>query len=473
MVEKIDVWGATGDVTEPSSVKRDSGWVAAEQPRHDWFNWVDNAQSNKINEILDEGFNMHYPAAADVKSMLMTGLWDESWGITEDTLNIIDSGATPAFADMGVWFNSDDEPNIVILDATLNKIEVWDARARTLSDTSPDLATTDYLPAGTYIASSMAIDAANAYVIFRETTANPDEYFIQAYDIASWDIVSGWPAAGTQLSGAADTKNGKVINASSTKLAVACDWVTISSSASTAISIIDKADGSISTEGAGDAPTGVSAVADPKIASDGTNIFFGVYGTGQGYICSATIADATSGCGGTGYPLTWPTAASYCNSLTSCGPSMFVSGWRKGTPLVGDIVLGSHTAANVGGDRIKRGINSQAIDGDEYICDGIYDAVFDGINIWLFTVIDNLASGASMALIKIDAAKFSGIVGTSRDLSDITDSVFMMNPGSAAGNYPTSGLTFDGRDVWFLRERAANLPNSGTIRRLPFARFRS
>jgi hypothetical protein len=49
--------GGSANLVEPSSAKKDLGWLGAEKPPHEYFNWLMNQTDDKINEIISAYLN--------------------------------------------------------------------------------------------------------------------------------------------------------------------------------------------------------------------------------------------------------------------------------------------------------------------------------------------------------------------------------------------------------------------------------
>lgn len=479
-IEKIDgIWAETGDKESTlTPTKKAAGWVGDDEPEIERFNYLTNRQDVAINDIIVERVNSYYDDATAPQSMISTGLWDESWGITSDTANLIDNGSGKSYFDMCVIFDSDNKPQLMVLDTTATKIEIYDARGGTLLDTS-SLLTDDLSVGPTWTARTMCTDGTYVYVTFHESGSNT--YCIQAWQISDWSVRTGWAATGTLLtgSGAGDNKRPIVIIASATKLAVSCSWITIAVSTSTAILILDITDGTIDDDGAGDAPTGTGAITTDGLCSDGTNIFFSVVEAGgDGYVCSATIADPAIGCGGTNYPMLNTNVVNM--SLVSAGPNMICSASNiVGAGLAtSDIVLKTHSTTDADLDTIIRGQDTMGtpLTGDDYVFEYAADICFDGVNVWILAHILINAIG-QMVAIKIDASKLSLIdVTNSRQIFDVASGVFIIGAdeeqaySTASNNYQS--IIFDGRDIWAIVEMAAGQTNSGKIFRIPLALLR-
>ncbi|NIS15873.1 MAG: hypothetical protein GWN96_06495, partial [candidate division Zixibacteria bacterium] len=342
--------------------------------------------------------------------------------------------------------------------------------------TSTSDAWTDDLPSGTFACQSICTDGTSVYAVFIDTNASPDEYHIQAWDIETWDVKSGWGSTGTQLTLASDAAVHKVIIANSSYLAVINDTQGITVAGSAAIEIIDITDGSLDADGAGDATTGVGddVKADPCIVSDGTNLFFCVYKTSTTnlYLCSATIADPTTGSGGSNYPLNTNQNA-HCGGMTGAGTGAVALLNHVSADAHDDVVLYTFDASDADLAKIERGQNANSIVCDEYVYEDCNDMVFDGINIWAFVLIQNPTD--RMALLKIDSSKliWDEQEGGDKYLDDINPSLFLLPAGHTALGSPQMGLTFDGRDVWSLVEHSASQTLSGKIVRLPLGLIRS
>lgn len=481
LIRKIlNVWANSGTVETPapSAAKRSVGWVGDERPGIDRFNYLQRTVENKINDLATEGVSSALDTAteAEVQAMISTGLWNNSWGCTDDAANIISGGATKQYCDLATFFNADGEPRILVADSSLMKIEVWDPRSRTLVDTSHDL--NGDLPGGVAGGfQSLCTDGTWVYATIRDYAATPDDYYIQAWLISDWSVKLGWPATGTKLTSTGNVKYFKAIIANATRIAVVNDATTITANTSPAIEIVDIANGAILASGAGDAPTGISAEADPVIASDGTNVFFGAYGSSSAlYLCSATIANPQAGCGGTNWGLTTMVDA-HIRAMVSINEKIVSFLSHASITTAGKVIL-THTAADAVLDEIARGQDAMTTPapGSEYIFHTPYDAVYDGVNVWVFVHVGNLSAGRSGALLRIDAAKFgfNSNISKYRCIDDLEPSLFMVMPQTGASGFkPQQGLTFDGRDIWAITEQQASLQNSGKIARLPLALIRS
>jgi hypothetical protein len=486
MLEKIaNVWAASGTTDEPDAPKKTVGFAGADQPAMERFNWLHNLIQTKVNEIVSERLSGLYEDAAAPTAMLTTKLFDEPWGLTDDDVNTLSGGSGKSYVDLGVYFDSTaNTPRLLALDRAGNSVDVYDPRALTALDASGDL--TSDLPSGsgeTWEALSMATDGTYVYITFVDT--NSDEYQVQSWLISDWSVNTGWSATGTALPGSGTPSLGyvpasiKIVSA--TKLAVLNNWITVSAASSTALSIIDSSDGSITASGAGDCPTGDSCETYPGLASDGTNVFFGTRGSTGRYLCSATIANPQVGCGGTGYPLTISTPiAGQPNFLSQCGPNLIAApiSVYSGHAIT-DAVLHTCNADEADLGEIVRGQNgaSSPLPADEWFVQTIYDSRYDGINLWLACNVRDLSGSNSAAVVKIDASKLPNNASSNKTpaVIDIA-SCFRVGSNVMSGDTALGrlmSLEFDGRDLWIVKENRPSQTDSGKIFRLPLALLRS
>jgi hypothetical protein len=192
--------------------------------------------------------------------------------------------------------------------------------------------------------------------------------------------------------------------------------------------------------------------------------------TSNDHLCSATIADLTSGCGGTNYPYS---VEGEINGMTNCGPNMFAFTMTHATPGNGDVVLRTANATDADLDFVMRGLDGAAHPGAGICMNNPYDMVFDGLNIWFSADLDNNAGNNQLVAVKVDIAQLS-LVDTNqiRSLTDISKT-FIISPTTSKGfTSIRQKIAFDGRDIWVVGEYGAGQTNSGKTFRLPLAIFR-
>lgn len=478
-VDKFDpIWGESGTKTPvPSDSKIGTGWVSgtnADRPSINYLNYLQHRAENKINELADELIcNIYDPD--DTRDAIATGLWN---GMSD----IISGGATKAYVDMCAYVNSDNESKLLVLNHVGNlTIDVYDARTMTLEDTSDDLI--DDLPSGggqTWNPLAICTDGTHVYVHFHDSGGGSNNHQVQSWLISDWSVNTGWAATGTQLTTTGNITSPQglgrtIICASATKLAVANKGYACTAAADPLITILTKSSGAEDAYGSGDSPTADSVnVYVEGICSDGTNIFFGGQGTANDYLCSATIADPTTGCGGAGYPLTLnndePGAICY-------GKDFGILATFGNAVAATDYALITFNASDAQMDVIEYGTTAAAaaLIGDNYFFERAFRSVFDGVNFWLFAWMENRAAAANTpVVIKIDSSKLlSANTGVNRQLQDIGPVALFMDPTVTGNPNEASSLAFDGRDIWCIFEEDASQTYSGKIFRIPGAYYRS
>jgi hypothetical protein len=485
-IEKVDgVWAETG-TREPTltDAKKTTGFVGGDQPEIERFNELIGRSDDKLDEIIRERVNTHYDGSADHQLAISTGIWPDAWAMGGEAANTISAGGTKEIRDLAVFFTSAGYPRLLLLDNANTKIEVWDPRALSNTDTSDAL--TDDLPSGggeVWECVSMATDGTSVYCTFKDTNAAPDAHRLQAWDISTWDVKTGWAATGTALSGTgngpivADCRDSKVIVADATNLAVSCGWTNITAAGDPAIQLFLMSDGSAVRDGAGDCTTGVNLYPAEDLVSDGTNIFF-IAGDAANStkLCSATIADLTAGSGGAGYPRELSTATANGARLCNVGADHFASVVIGDTAAAATIALRTHDSSAAARSDFKLGIDSSAaaITGDEIVMDqGCWSMVFDGINLFALTDVNNLA-GHTLNAVKVDAGHFKKGAAPTTDIqwTDIC-SVYSLHSGVSPIEGVYQNIIFDGRDIWASIDPRASQTHSGKLYRIPLAALRS
>jgi hypothetical protein len=476
------VWSESGDTgTPPDDTKIETGWVGGERAKMERLNYLQGRVEDRLNDIVREGVKGYsdHITTDEAKLAIATGLYaGDDWGNIRNTANNMYGGAaTKAYTDLCVAFDPQTHDQILlVLDDTNKTIDVFDPRVGTLTTTSSAL--TDDLPSptGTWHVYSMCTDGESVYVFCTDTHGGADTHRVQAWNISSWDVKSGWSSTGTALSGSGtrSTTDGKdILIVSSTHLAVAESWTAsvAATPATKCIELLTLAAGTIpaGASGAGQGDLGATGYNVKTMASDGVAILF-IADDGTNVILgTATLADLTAGTGGTGYPLSLGTDTD--TKIIACG-YLFITANGFSVPgfAATDIVLRAHTRSDATRDTIERGRNSasSAKVGDKWIFEHATDLTYDGLNLWITAQVNN-ATTDGVALVKIDIAKiWESDTDEVKQINDITNSIFA-TPIEPASYTPT---TFDGRDIWFITNQAASGTLSGYVYRLPMALIR-
>lgn len=299
-ITKLLEWANTGLKTDPGAAKYNSGYVAGEQVVAQEWNYTDNERDKKINQAIEYLPDITYPYV-DSQKLVATKAYNVygSWAHPFDSPN--EFATTNDIMDIQTFFY-EETAYTAVLDFD-NYVRIVD-KDNNEYDCSHVLS--GDLPSGsgeTWEGQCFLTDNTDFYVFFTNTNASPDEHRVMAwtYNAGSWDKKTGWPSTGVAMGTTGDAllyPYAKMIFATDTKMAIFAGWVSVTSSASKLITIMSKTNGSILTEGAGDAPNFIADAGYRALSSDGTNVFFGA----DQYLASCTIANATTGCGGFGYP---------------------------------------------------------------------------------------------------------------------------------------------------------------------------
>jgi hypothetical protein len=478
-IEKVDgVWAETGDRDETiTAAKKTAGFVGGDQPEIEIWNQLIGRGDDMRNRIVEERLNSYYDGATDHKNMLTTGLWDDSWGTILGGANYVNAGK----GFLCVFYNADSNPRLLVTDGGAGNeiyLKTIDPRSLSVESTSHDISADLSTPTGVWTAQSICTDGTHAYVVF---TDGGNNWRIHSWKISDWTENSGWTATGTALPGTgtkitSDTKNTKAIIASSTKLAVSNVHNVISASTSAAISIVDISDGTITSSGAGDAPTGISAQATGGLCSDGTNVFFSVYdGTNTAYLCSATIANPQAGCGGTNFPFQDSSTVIAHWELCSCGPQLIAAVARyTAIPSNTDTAIRVFDDSDADLDYVVFGqvtrTPTQSVDEWIYDGDSYPSCTFDGLNLWINALTTDASSDRQSVLLKIDVAKFSLLDrNDEKHLEQVlSGGPFIVRPDlDVSSDSDRTDIAFDGRDIWVY------LNSDSDLRRLPLALLRN
>lgn len=455
-------WGNAGDLGDAiTTAKQDSGFTNLDKPTYQRFNNLLNRSETKQNQIITEGPNGTYDNATDVGGMIATGLWDENWGVVDESggKNLFGVGGSTGLKETHSYIDSNGVRMVLFLNTTGEQIHSLNTITEAFT-TSGDLTTALSTPVGTWQLNSFITDGTYIYCLFRDS--GDDSGRVQSFLISDWSANIAWPATGTGLTvGAIANINKSMCFANSTHIAIAQTAIVCVTSGSECLRLITIADGTAGIDGAGDCPTANGNKPTGQICSDGTNIFFGVDSgtTPVNATCSATIADLTAGTGGTGYPLTTSSPTVIC----SAGKKIF-SALNDSNPAKTDLVVFVGDSSDCFIDAMSPGEDFKASTPNNIIYSGAAEILFDGSNIWILTNV-NGNSIAQGALIKIDAAKFSG---SDRSVNTYWRSLMETTNGA---NFLTDdtylSATFDGRDIW-----ATSNAGSGEIARFPLAMLR-
>lgn len=468
-------WADTGTKTPaPSDEKIQEGFVGGDKAPIEYFNWLFNRNEKVINDLIRERINSFYESATNPQKMITTGIWDDDWKENDYVYNGV---ATSKIVDIAVYFTTDNEPRLLALDQATHTINVFNPRTLALLDTSSDL-TDDLKASKTYTAQSFCTDGTYVYCAFANATDTTID--VQCWQISDWSVRTGWAATGTNM-GSTSTitaqRCAKIFIADDDFVCCVRGGKAVVDSSTEIMSMFDRTDGSIDSEGAGDCPA-TFYPAWQAACSDGTNIIFGANdATPDSRICSATIADLTAGTGGANYPLTMAGYTVYsmiCIGNGLCVSSYLTNGGQANTSTV----LRTHNASDADLDVIISGDSCHATPITQATYCGTPSAMcYDGINLYIASRGTNAGGNSTHNITKIDAQKLMGRdvdAGEERSFFDIITGVYNIADGMTFGSSSYLYSTvFDGRDVWTIPDSTASADTSGRVYRLPLALFRT
>lgn len=470
-IQTIDNWADLGSISEPTTAKKALGWVDGESPPAAYENWVQNDTREKINELVvdspdsighfvtEQSLQMkYYPSGGEMPAGPGLYLMDAS----DNTKN---------YVDLITWRNSDGEKKILALDHDGCTIDVFDAETLSL-ESENDISAGFGVADNAYLPQSMCTDGTYVYVVAVDgvpPSANCDGK-IQAFNIATWAVHASWPATGRQMDDAAhnnfhqeDWMLNHVIFANTTTLAVVQSWLRVTGAGINAIQLVAVADGALGLAGIGDSPTGTHVRPTGQIASDGTNLYFSTYDedTTTSYLCTATIADPTTGLGGI-FPNSY--ADQKIADIMFAGEYLYVTFFND-TTYMPDSILEVHY-----GGAITHYIEGATVSGGggsiEVEIGG--PMVYDGRYVW-----------ARLGL--QDSGHFSNVIAKLNPLQPFSP-MPITNPGlyithSLTEKYTAEDYTnstdydnymgralFDGRDIWYIwRAQTGDADRSGIL----------
>lgn len=306
------------------------------------------------------------------------------------------------------------------------------------------------LPAGTWYVVGFCADGTNAYVVFN--TAVRDSV-IQAFKMDDWSVASGWPATGTTMpDNSGSYVPVSICNANSSVVAVLTSYYNVTIGASTLLELYDKTDGSLSDSGDGDASP--SGTLFPKgLSSNGTYLFFM---DGDDHLCSASIANLSTGCGWSNGPLTIDAGTGYY-PVACAGKFVVCAGSGTTQPFL-------YVAHE------ENALISEITTDDQTVIQKITSVAFDGLSFWAIGIalIDIYPR---TFLFKIDVERCLNQDGS--NAQSISGSNGIVKPFGISLDDDVmiySNLISDGRDLWLTGGHSAGIIQK--VFRLPLSHFR-
>jgi hypothetical protein len=446
-IEQIPGWATSGTKTAPSGALSSSGFTGGTQAAAQNWNFLEDEDRTKANELVDAVNQIHdddgsgFPHG-NPQDSLMTKNYI---GVGDRCLSAWDQdnsgpGNADVQVDLAIYIDPDGAVKLMVLIANdgTPTVEIYDTELKNaptipLISSSGDLS--GDLPSGggeSWQALSFCTDGTSVYITFQDTVGAT--HYIQAWDIATWTVKSGWPATGTALPGTGVVGASGYISAveiaNPNRLVTANEWNSITLATSPAISIINIATGAIVASGAGDHPLGGVTASANRVSSDGTDVFFTVNGN---YVCSAQIASPSTG----GSSPDMPHNLQDANDVCVVGETVMATSW------VPSVCMSFHhrTSGHIG----------DATSGALSVLRSLGSIAFDGAGFWCLGTVDR--SGSRSAVFKIEPGQaipqtISSAPGPLPGAEYFVKST-ISNRVDTTGGSTFAPIVFDGRNVWF------------------------
>lgn len=405
----------------------DNGFVD-ERVRYTRLNRELYRGDSKINEMLDVGPRRAMPGATHTQ--VLTGLWPAGTSGLDSVSSVDTSKSTADYYDLAYARISGVKKIIGVDEDTALNVDIIDVESMTF-DGSQALSASSLPATYTWVPVGITCDLDSAYILFVDSGAYV-EWRIQAYDLSTWSVKSGWPATGTDpYTGDGSFYAPSVIHATNGLLAIANPALgAVSASTDSAVVFIDKTDGTIDSSGAGDQTSGS---APSRICSNGTYVF-----TAQGF--SIDISTPSSGCGGTN----WPSSFSDSVDVACVGDLVFFS--VDGTSFrIGYV----STITNAGVSVVSTS--------DTSVCESLGRLTTDGLYFWA-TGIKTVGATNRCCMYKIDPHR---LIGENSSTFEAGGEEIVTPVGiDAATVHPTSlteespPIVYDGESMWAVLDES-------------------
>ncbi len=269
--------------------------------------------------------------------------------------------------------------------------------------------------AGIWRPLSCCSDGTYVYVLFEDYNGGASTHRVQAFDIEAGTKHASWPANGTALPGTG-TPGANYLHAPrikvaslnvttglAEKLATLNAWVNGTvAGASTCVSILSGADGTLDASGCGDMPVSGANTIRPQqaLTSDGVYVYFGHYNqtTGGGGMATCQISDPTLG-----KPAgTWPRTQLGTFPVDAIFDGYFL--WTTQNGGAGWKLFCYDFDAD---DRVEQVIDVAST------TVALGHIVFDGLNVWVQTLRDMDGGGTSNIQTFVRIPAHAGVIDSS------------------------------------------------------------
>jgi len=182
-IENKQLWGNLGNRIAPSVAKVDTGWVAGEQPPHEWENSERYQSQRRLNHCIDmHGINGVKPGRATGPEYISGALWENTWLTESDNRWLMGERVDDACL---AWNYERDMPMLVyvrdsdIVNNQIRCIDAWDFKDNHLSY-AKDIQTA-YVPTGSQD-TKVCASRTKLYVHYRHSFNTE----VARYDLVNW-----------------------------------------------------------------------------------------------------------------------------------------------------------------------------------------------------------------------------------------------------------------------------------------------
>ena len=237
-IPDITEFANSGDTTEPSSTKKDLGWLVGEKPPAEWLNWLMNRNDRRINQLIADASHARgsLPPSLTPYEMCMRNqvnamnMWHYPW--TDLNSTAIPSNASTATIG---WDTVQERPILFVAShsgwattypatADIWAFPCWHydqsmLTTRTLYDASPGFSTSG----SSRCFVSLCAMGDYLYVLCRD--ASGIGIYVQKYSIANW---TGVPVASVEINNgfSPTATNSQLIQLNDNYLGVVLDFGT-------------------------------------------------------------------------------------------------------------------------------------------------------------------------------------------------------------------------------------------------------
>lgn len=107
LINRLREWANSGTIITPTTVKQNTGWVAAEQPAYEYFNWIQNKSDRSNNQLIDRANQRGFrsPSNPQVDRLSQFYFDQRNWLHPFSSLNYVDTSPTYRFVNLCSGWN--------------------------------------------------------------------------------------------------------------------------------------------------------------------------------------------------------------------------------------------------------------------------------------------------------------------------------------------------------------------------------